>query len=175
MCGEGGMITTDDDEIANWCRMARNHGMERRYYHEMLGYNYRLSDLHAAIGLAQFERLDGFTERRRANAAYLSANLKTVVTPAVRDGYEHVWHQYTIRLDGGRNRDKAVRRLNEAGVGTGIFYPVPVHQQAYVRDIVGEISLPVAEQMSREVISLPVHPALSQSDLETIVEEVNKL
>jgi perosamine synthetase len=175
MSGEGGMITTNDDALAERCRMLRNHGMKRRYYHDMLGYNYRMSDLHAAIGLAQMDRLAEFTEKRRANAAYLNAHIESVLTPKVREGYGHVWHQYTVRVDGGRDRDAAVKKLNDAGVGTGIFYPVPAHQQDYIRQMLGDVSLPVAERLAKEVISLPVHPQLSQADLEAIVAEVNKL
>jgi dTDP-4-amino-4,6-dideoxygalactose transaminase len=134
-----------------------------------------MSDLHAAIGLAQMDRLEEFTAKRRANAAYLSAHIESVVAPRVREGYEHVWHQYTVRVDGGRDRDAAVRQLNEAGVGTGIFYPVPAHHHDYMRDVVGEVSLPVTERLAGEVISLPVHPGLSQADLETIVAEVNSI
>ncbi len=176
MSGEGGMITTDDDELASHCRMLRNHGMQRRYYHDMLGYNSRLSDLHAAIGLAQIERLEEFTAKRRANAAYLNAHITSVITPQVQAGCEHVWHQYTVRVDGGRDRDAAVKQLNGAGVGTGVFYPVPAHKQAYLVEMgLGDVRLPVTEQLAQEVISLPVHPQLSQADLETIVSEVNKL
>lgn len=175
MSGEGGMITTDDDHIAEQCRLIRNHGMKVRYYHEMVGFNFRMSDLHAAIGLAQMDRLKEFTEKRTRNAAYLNENLRTVITPKVKESYGHVWHQYTIRLDGGRDRDAAVRQLNAAGVGTGIFYPVPAHQQQYMRQLAGEFHLPVAEALAKEVISLPVHPQLSQADLERIVTEVNKL
>ena len=173
MSGEGGMITTSDDAVAEQCRMMRNHGMKRRYYHDMLGYNFRLSDLHAAIGLAQMDRLPEFAEKRRANAAFLSANLKTVITPKVKEGYGHVWHQYTVRVAEGR--DAAVKQLNDAGVGTGIFYPVPAHQQGYIQETLGRVSMPVAERLAKEVLSLPVHPQLSQADLETIAQEVNKL
>lgn len=175
MAGEGGMITTNNDGVAELCRLIRNHGMKRRYYHDMLGYNFRTTDLHAAIGLAQMDRLSEFTERRRANAAYLNAKIESVATPKVKDGYEHVWHQYTVRVNGHRNRDEAARQLNDAGVGTGIFYPVPAHKQGYMKEFVGELTLPVAEKLSQEVISLPVHPQLSQDDLNTIVAEVNKL
>ncbi len=176
MCGEGGMITTDDETLAQHCRMLRSHGMQRRYYHDMLGYNFRMSDVHAAIGLAQLDQLDEFTARRRANAAYLDAHIVSVATPKVRQGYGHVWHQYTIRMDKGRDRDAAVKRLNDAGVGTGIFYPVPANKQAHLVAMgLGDVSLPVAERLANEVISLPVHPQLSQADLETIVAEVNKL
>ncbi len=174
MSGEGGMITTDDEAIAEKCRLLRSHGMKRRYYYDMLGYNFRLSDLHASIGLAQMDRLPGFMKNRKANAAYLQERIESVVVPAVRDGYEHVWHQFTVRAVNG-DRDSAVEKLREAGVGTGVFYPVPAHQHDYMRDIVGDVSLPITEQLSKEVFSIPVHPQLSQADLEKIVHEVNQL
>jgi len=173
--GEGGMVTTDDEALAERCRMLRSHGMRRRYCYEFLGYNFRMSDLHAAIALAQIDRLEAFAARRRANAAYLSAHITSLVTPRVREGCEHVWHQYTVRVDDGRDREAAVRHLNEAGIGTGIFYPIPAHQHDYVRDVVGEVHLPVAERLAKEVLSLPVHPGLSEADLERIVEAVNRL
>ena len=175
MSGEGGMITTNDDGLAQKCRMLRNHGMQRRYYHDMLGFNFRMTDLCAAIGLVQLDRLDEFTAKRRTNAEYLTTRIESVITPTVKEGYGHVWHQYTIRVDGGRDRDVAMKRLNDAGIGTGVFYPVPAHQQEYMREIVGNVHLKVAEKLAKEVISLPVHPQLSQSDLDMIVAEVNKL
>ena len=174
MSGEGGMITTNDDAVAERTRMIRSHGMKRRYYHDMVGYNFRLSDLHAAIGVAQMDRLQEFTAKRRSNAAYVSANLKGVRVPTVKPGYEHVWHQYTIRVSG--DRDAAVQQLNQAGVGTGIFYPVPAHKQTHLQELgYGELTLPVTEKLCQSVISLPVHPLLGQADLETIVQEVNRL
>jgi len=175
MSGEGGMITTNDDSIAEECRLIRNHGMKVRYHHDMLGYNFRLSDLHAAIGLAQMERLAEFNAKRKANAEYLNEHIHSVITPKVKPGYDHVWHQYTIRVEDGWDRDAAVKQLNNAGIGTSIFYPIPVHQQGYMRELIGEYHLPVAEKLAKQVISLPVHPQVSQSDLEKIVEEVNKL
>ncbi len=176
MSGEGGMVTTDDEALAQRVRMLRNHGMQRRYYHDVLGYHMRMTDLHAAIGLVQIDRLADFTARRRANAAYLSAHIDSVCTPGVRPGYGHVWHQYTVRVDRGRDRDAAVKQLNDAGVGTGIFYPVPANRQAHLAALgLRYQSLPVAEQLAREVISLPVHPGLSPEDLAKIVLEVNKL
>ncbi len=175
MSGEGGMITTNDDALAEKCRMLRNHGMKRRYYHDMLGFNFRMTDLCAAIGLAQLDRLEDFTARRRANAAYLNSKIESVITPKVKEHYGHVWHQYTIRIDEGRDRDVAVAQLNADGIGTGIFYPVPAHQQEYMREIVDDVRLPVAEKLAKEVISLPVHPHLSQADLDSIVTAVNKL
>lgn len=150
--------------------------MQRHYYHDVLGYNFRLTDLHAAIGLARLDRLDEFTAKRRANAGYFNAHITRAITPSVREGYKHVWHQYTIRVNHGRDRDAAARQLNDAGVGTGIFYPVPANKQAHLVEMgLGDVSLPVAERLATEVISLPVHPQLDQADLETIVAEVNKL
>jgi dTDP-4-amino-4,6-dideoxygalactose transaminase len=175
MAGEGGMITTNDDEVAARCRLLRNHGMERRYYHETVGYNFRLTDLNAALGLAQLERLEQFTERRRTNAAYFNERLHSVTTPTEAPNREHVWHQYTIRIDSGRDRDQCAARLQQAGVGTGIFYPIPAHKHQYMRDIVGDVTMPIAEKLAGEVLSLPVHPQLNEEDLNTIVCEVNKL
>jgi len=176
MAGEGGMITTDDEAFAQRCRMVRNHGMQRRYYHEMIGYNFRISDLHSAIGLAQVDRLGEFSEKRKANATYLNEHITSVRTPQVREGYEHVWHQYTVRVGGKGHRDAAVKQLNDAGIGTGIFYPLPAYRQAHLIEAgYGNLNLPVTECLASEVLSLPVHPQLSQADLETIVSEVNKL
>jgi dTDP-4-amino-4,6-dideoxygalactose transaminase len=149
--------------------------MKRRYYHDRLGYNLRMTDIHAAIALAQLDRLDEFAARRQANAAYFSSNITSVITPQVREGCTHAWHQYTVRVDGGRNRDEALQTLHTAGVGAGIYYPVPVHQQDYIQELVGQKRLPVAEQMASEVLSLPVHPGLDSHDLDTIVEVVNRL
>lgn len=175
MTGEGGMITTNEDAIDQKLRLLRNHGMTRRYYHDFLGFNFRMMDLQAAIGLAQMDRLEDFNNRRRINAEYFNSHMTTVVTPKVKPGYQHVWHQYTIRVNGGRNRDAALKQLNDAGIGAGIYYPVPLHQQIYVREAIGEIHLPVTEQMALEVISLPVHPMLTEQERDYIVEQVNKL
>jgi dTDP-4-amino-4,6-dideoxygalactose transaminase len=176
MSAEGGMITTNDPDLAQECRMLRNHGMQRRYHHDMLGYNFRMTDIHAAIGLTQIGRLEELTSAREKNAAYLNAHITSVVTPVSRPNVRHVWHQYTIRMDGGRDRDAAVLSLKEAGVGTGIFYPIPAYRQAHMVEMgFGEERYPITEQMVKEVISLPVHPLLSEGDLETIAQEVNKL
>jgi perosamine synthetase len=171
---EGGMITTDDEEIAEKCRVIRQHGMRKRYYHDELGFNFRMTDVHAAIGLAQMGKLERFNEARIANARYLSEHLRGVVIPAVPEGRRHVFHQYTVRVPDGR-RDAVLDGLRERGIGTGVYYPVPVHQQRFYRGMGYGLTLPEAERAAREVLSLPVHPGLSLADLETIVEEVNEL
>ena len=171
--GEGGMITTNDEEIAEECRVIRQHGMRRRYYHDELGYNFRMTDVHAAIGLGQLEKLEQFNEARIANAAYFSQHLEGVTVPTVPDDRHHVFHQYTIRVPDGR-RDTLREHLKDNGVGTGIYYPVPIHKQTYYTQELGyEVRLPEAERAADEVLSLPVHPALSREDLETIVGAVN--
>lgn len=170
---EGGMITTNDAALAEKCRVIRQHGMRRRYYHDELGFNFRMTDIHAAIGLAQLHKLEKFNQARVTNAGYLNAHLRGVVTPETPPEHRHVFHQYTVRVKDGR-RDAMVEHLKEHGVGSGIYYPVPIHQQTYyVQDLGYDVHLPEAERAAEEVVSLPVHPALSQADLETIVAAVN--
>ncbi len=175
MSAEGGMITTDADEVADRARLLRNHGMRNRYEYEMLGYNFRLTDVLAAIGLAQLGRMAEATRRRGSNAAYLNAHLRGVGTPVVKEGREHVWHQYTVRLPEGVDRQEAVRRLGEDGIGTGVFYPRGAHHFPHVHAETGDVDLPVTDRVAASVLSLPVHPLLGQSDLERIAAAVNSL
>lgn len=174
MSAEGGVITTNDDNVATQLRLLRNHGMTERYHHTMLGYNFRMTDVHAAIGVAQMRKLEQFTRQRRRNANTLGSRLSRVVAPEVAPGCDHVWHQYTVRVENGA-RDASVEQLRAAGIGTGIFYPIPAHKQPHVRLAAGDFRLPVTERLAEEVISLPVHPGLSEEDLDVIVNEVNRL
>jgi perosamine synthetase len=170
---EGGMITTNDEDLGEKCRVIRQHGMRRRYYHDELGFNFRMTDVHAAIGLAQLLKLEKFNQARQQNAAYLSQCLEGVQVPFVPEGSQHVYHQYTLRVPDGR-RDSLRTHLQEKGVGSEVYYPVPVHKQTfYVEELGYDLTLPEAEQAALEVLSLPVHPALSQADLEVIVSNVN--
>ena len=172
--GEGGMITTNEDTIAEHCRAIRQHGMRRRYYHDELGYNFRMTDIQAAIGLEQLKKLEKFNLIRRENARYLSAHLKGVVVPFVPEGHEHSFQQYTIRVPDGR-RDSLIEHLTSRGVGSMVYYPVPIHQQTfYVRELAYKMILPETERAAAEVLSLPVHPGLSADDLQTIVAAVNE-
>jgi perosamine synthetase len=174
MAGEGGLITTNDAGVAERARMLRSHGASQTYEHEMLGYNFRLSDLHAAIGRAQLRRLDGFNAARQKNADALTeglTGLDAVKTPVEHPGYRHVFHQYTIRVPG--RRDELQRRLAERDVESRVYYPKPVHQQPLYRELgYGDGSLPITERLSQEVLSLPVHPGLSDDDLQRIIEAV---
>ncbi len=170
---EGGMITTDDNEIAERARLIRHHGQSRLYYHEVPGYNFRMTELQAALGLVQLEKLTDWTRKRIENAAYLTKHLENAITPQVKVGYVHVYHQYTIRVKG--NRDEALKKLEQGGVGARVYYPLPVHQQPLYRELGFRDSLPVSERTSKEVLSLPVYPALTQEELDKIVSEVSKL
>ncbi|NLO29215.1 MAG: DegT/DnrJ/EryC1/StrS family aminotransferase [Methanosarcina mazei] len=171
---EGGIITTSDREIAEKSKMIRAHGSRVRYLHEMLGFNLRMTDIAAAIGLAQLEKLDGFNASRQKNAAMLSEGLKSIsgIVPATtREGYTHVFHQYTIRA---QNRDKLADFLKEKGIGTGVHYPIPIHKQPYYMELGYKDSLPVSEKAAEEVLSLPVHPALSRDDVLKVIKEVKE-
>jgi dTDP-4-amino-4,6-dideoxygalactose transaminase len=171
---EGGMITTNDETLAERCRLLRQHGMRRRYYHDELGFNFRMTDIHAAIGLAQLKKLWQFTTARVRHAEFLNKYLNGVTTPTTPPGRTHVFHQYTIRVGQGR-RDQVLAGLQERGVGCGVYYPVPIHQQRVYTELGDQGRFPEAERAAQEVISLPVHPGLSSADLETIVAAVNEL
>jgi dTDP-4-amino-4,6-dideoxygalactose transaminase len=172
--GEGGMVTTADPAIAELVQVLRNHGMRRRYYHDMVGYNFRMTDIGAAIGLVQLERLEGFNAARIANAQRMTALLgEGVACPVVRPDCRHVFHQYTVRV---RNRDKVQQALSEAGVDSAVFYPVPVHhQKPLVERGLDKAHCPQAEKAAAEVLALPVHPRLSAEDVETVCRVVNKV
>lgn len=167
--GEGGMVTTNDAELARKVRLLRNQGQERRYHNEIIGFNNRMTDIHAAIGRVQLTRLGAWTKSRQENAALFNKLLRGVTTPVVVPGAVHVYHQYTIRVI-GLNRDDFALQLAKRGVGTGIYYPVPNHRlPAYDRDT----DLPETERATREVLSLPIYPSLSEEQLVHIAESVN--
>jgi dTDP-4-amino-4,6-dideoxygalactose transaminase len=170
--GEGGMLTTDDGELADRVRLLREHGMRVRYHHEIVGYNFRMTDIAAAIGLAQLPKLPAANDRRRAIAARYDAELRGVITPRVRPGVTHVFHQYTIRVSA---RDAFADRLKEHGVGSAIYYPIPVHRQKpFVALGYGDETYPVTERLTEQVLSIPVHPSLSDDEVATVIGAVNE-
>ncbi|MCG8352326.1 MAG: DegT/DnrJ/EryC1/StrS family aminotransferase [Chloroflexales bacterium] len=170
--GEGGMVTTDDPELAARMRMLRQHGMNKQYYHEILGFNFRLTDLQATVGLAQIDKLSAWTTVRQANAAYYDAHLPAGVAPVVRPGRTHVYHQYTIRVPG--DRDRAVELLAERGVQARIYYPLCIHQQPFYRQLGYRDYLPHAEGATEVVLSLPVHPSLTEEERAHVACAVNE-
>jgi len=171
MTGEGGMITTNRDDVADAARMLRQHGMRVRYQHEMLGYNFRMTDIAGAIGLAQLAKLEGFNRRRIENAAHLSSLLKDrYVVPFISGGYRHVFHQYTIRLPEKMDREALRARLKEAGFASEVYYPIPIHMQATFLGEHGKGLFPVSEEAAQRVLSLPIHPAVEKEDLDRLAE-----
>lgn len=174
--GEGGMLSATDEELLRLVRVYRNQGMERRYENEVIGLNYRMTDVHAAIGRAQLRQVNSWTELRRTNAAYLSSGLEGVVTPPVPEGRKHVYHQYTIRIDGANadDRDQIAKALkDEFKIGTGVYYPVPNHRLPSLTKFAPGLELPITEKAASECLSLPIHPKLNDGDLERIVRGVN--
>ena len=175
------MITTNDAGFADRLRLLRNQGMRSRYQYEIAGHNYRMTDLQAAIAIPQLARLTAINEARRRNAAYFTDQLKDVdglIAPEVPPGREHVFHQYTVRVtaDAPVDRDAFVDRLAQLGVGSGIYYPKLMGDYACYRDH-PQVQLdetPHAAQIAQEVVSLPVHPQLSESDRDRIVSAVHE-
>ncbi len=180
--GEGGMVTTNSDELAYVVRMVRDHGQEGKYRHVMLGENLRMTSIQAAIGLAQLAKLDRLNEIRRRNARALTERLSGtgLVLPVERPGYKHVYHQYVVRVEEERlgiSRDELARRLAERGVETAVHYPTPVPDQPLYRALgypPSSTLCPNALKASREVLSLPVHPGLTLSDIDYIAEAVKE-
>lgn len=175
--GEGGMVTTDDGVYSAKVRQFINHGQSEKYLHTMIGYNYRLTDIGAAIGMVQLGNLEKNTKIRIANAEYLSRNIRRggIETPFCSPGVRHVYHQYVIRVTKrcDVNRDGLVKSLAAAGVGTAVHYPIPIHMQPVFREMYGSCRLPVAEKLAQEVLSLPVYPGLSRAQLKQVFDAVN--
>ena len=169
---EGGFITTNDDALADWLRLYRNQGMRARYQFEMLGYNFRMTDLAAAIGLAQFAKLARNTARRQAIAARYDEAFGElpIGLPITPDGRTHVFHQYT--LDVGGARDAIVADLREAGVGADIYYPIPVHRQPYIMERGLHAELPVTDAAAARTLALPMFPGLTDGELDQVIGAV---
>ena len=171
---EGGMITTADPALARTLRLLRNQGMEQKYANEIVGANMRLTDVAAAVGREQLKQLPGWTAQRQSNAKFLDNEITSVVTPPVADGARHVYHQYTVRV--AEDRDGAQARLKERGVGSAVYYPIPIHRLKPYLDENGKPGpwdLPETEKAAAEVLSLPIFPTLSQAELQRIADAVN--
>lgn len=179
--GEGGMTCTNDSGYAEKLGYLRMHGQTGKYYHTMLGYNYRMTDVEAAIGLEQLHRLDDMLEIRKRNAGFLNQALSGIEglgLPVTTDGGEHAWHQYCVTVDKagfGMDRDQLIKALNEKGIGTAIHYPRGVHQQPVYEQLQGKQTLPVTESLSERILALPVHHGLSMDDLQYIVDTIKRL
>jgi dTDP-4-amino-4,6-dideoxygalactose transaminase len=169
--GEGGMVSCLTSETERTMRLLRNQGMERRYENEVIGFNQRMTDIHAAIGRVQLAKLPAWTAKRQSNAALFNAELEGVVTPFTAPQAEHVWHQYTIRVEG--DRDGFAKALaDEHGVGSGVYYPIPNHDLPSLKT---DADVPNTYAACAEVLSLPVYPTLTDGELAHIVQAVNSV
>jgi perosamine synthetase len=177
--GEGGMVTTNSFSYAEALRMIINHGQQEKYCHTRLGYNYRMTDLAAALGLAQLKNLDRWNAIRRANAAYFCKHLSCpgIVLPTERPAVTHVYHQYILRVteECALSRAALIEHLTKRGIGTAIHYPLPIHRQPYYRDTGYLAPYPVADRLTEEVVSIPVHPQVSEGDREYICAAINEV
>lgn len=173
MTGEGGMITGSNEELLGRCKLIIDHGAPERYHHTTLGYNYRMTSIAAAIGLCQLQRLAAWTEQRRANAAALTAGLADLpwlTTPYVAEGCRHVFHQYVLKVI---DRERLQAHLQAAGVATAVHYPCTIPDQEYYQSLgYSSAGYPVARQLASEVMSLPVHPAVTEDDIKVIIDAV---
>jgi perosamine synthetase len=177
--GEGGMVTTNDKEMAERLRQIINHGQKEKYLHTRLGYNYRMTDIAAAIGLVQLKKLEKFNARRRKNAAYLTANIRCrgVILPTVATGADHVFHQYVIRLteEFPMKRPEFIDFLKAKGIGTAVHYPLPIHRQPMYMSQNDPDPCPSSTKLSSCVLSLPVHPMLDGKELAHICDTINRV
>ncbi|MCL4405404.1 MAG: DegT/DnrJ/EryC1/StrS family aminotransferase [Patescibacteria group bacterium] len=178
--GEGGMVVTDDENIADSVKRFRHHGQSEKTHYEYydLGFNYRMTDIEAAMGIEQLKKLKGFNEIRQKNARALSeglAGIKGIKVPSVKDGFSHVFHQYTIRVTDQFKikRDELSQYLTGRGIGNAVFYPKPLHLHPhFMRLGYKDGDFPISEKISKEVLSLPVNPSVSEQDIKYIVDTI---
>lgn len=177
--GEGGMIVTNNSELAERARIICNHGQTEKYLHTMLGYNYRMTNVHAAIGLEQLKRVEGFTELRRRNAKILSKNIHAegITVPYIAPEANPVYHQYVIKIgdECSMNRDELMQYLSMNEIGSAVHYPIPLHKQPYFAEANACVSLPVAEDCAKRVLSLPVHPSVTEEECRYIADKINEI
>lgn len=173
--GDAGAVVTSDDALAERLRTLRNWGSDRKYHHPELGFNSRLDTLQSVVLLAKLRRLADWNERRRRAADRyheLLADLPGVTRPVRLGGNEHVWHLYVVRVP---ERDRVLSELGEAGIGAGIHYPVPIHLQgAFAHLGLGRGAFPVAERAADEILSLPLHPGITEQEQERVVDALRK-
>ncbi len=170
--GEGGMVTTSNHQYAQKARMLINHGMQVRYHHDIIGYNYRMTNIAAALGLCQLQKLPMMNRKRIGNASYYSENIDNplVITPQHCDG--HVYHQYTVRIKNGL-RDKFLSALNEHNIGSAVFYPLSLPEQKCYKGKGYLSECPVTDYLKNQVVSIPVQPQLTVDELKRVVAVIN--
>lgn len=177
--GEGGMIVTDNKKMSEYAKMARSHGSRVRYHHEFLGYNARMTELSAALGMVQLQKLDQCNEKRMSHAAIYNkqlAGIPSLITPKVTERASQVYHQYTVRIlrRGNMTRTRLMNVLRREKIGFGIYYPIPIHKQRSISDRGYTADAPVAERMSHEALSLPMYPELADTDVRMIADVIQR-
>ncbi|MBD3227955.1 MAG: aminotransferase class I/II-fold pyridoxal phosphate-dependent enzyme [Candidatus Lokiarchaeota archaeon] len=176
--GEGGMITTDNEEIANKIRMIINHGEKETYNTIRLGHNFRMPEINAAIGKVQLKRLPKFIEKRTKNADFFTSNLEEIVefqTPKVREFAKHCWYMYSILYE-NENRDEFVKELNAASIGAGVYYKKPLHlMPLFQNSRAKKFDLKTTQMTAQKIFSIPVHPKLTDEDLQYIYNEIKEI
>jgi perosamine synthetase len=179
--GEGGMITTNDQKLADTARLLINHGQSRKYHHDTLGYNYRMTEFCAAIGSVQLRKLDAFNAKRIENAKLLSNGIRRLTgltVPYVDKDVKHVFHQYVVRVEDSYRlaRDELAESLAEKNVGVAVHYPVPIYRQRLYQKLGYEgIVCPNTEEACSRVLSLPVHPLVDREDIEYILDALKEI
>ncbi len=174
--GEGGMITTNNGVLAQKVKILRNHGMEKRYYHDELGFNFRMTNIQAAIGIHQLKKLNSFNRKRIENAQLLTKYLleiPQIQVPYIPSGFTHVFHQYTILVKEGKaKREELIKYLQKKGIGSMIYYPIPIHKQKFMQKEYQKKQLKNTEQIADCVLSLPINPLITRKDLEKIARAI---
>lgn len=171
---EGGMVVSNNLQIIERIKSLRNHGSTVRYFHKELGYNFRMSDLNAAIGIEQLKKLNNLNNLRISNALFYNNffnDLKSITLPKTGKNTTHVFHQYTVKLPRSKNRDEIIEKLKKAGIETGVFYPIPIHKQQLYQKLFSKLTFPVAEEACERVLSLPIHPLLNAQSLKFVAQK----
>jgi len=173
--GEGGMVVTDDDSIAEKIRLMRDHGSRKKYHHEIVGGNFRMSEFQAAVLSTKLKYLDEWNEGRRKNADIYAELLKgnpDIILPTVEENSRPIWHLFVVRIK-GKGRDVMIEHLKKHGIQSGIHYPFPLHMtEAYGHLGYSRGDLPVAERVQDEIISLPMYAELEREDIDAVCEAI---
>ncbi|OPX72381.1 MAG: Aspartate aminotransferase [Methanoregulaceae archaeon PtaB.Bin108] len=176
--GEGGMVTTSDMALSSRMRQIIDHGQEKKYFHTRIGYNYRMTDMAAALGLVQLKKLDRMNRRRREIASHYDSHIRGrgIERPVATSDITHVYHQYVVKVTGECpiSRDQLAAYLLKKGIGTAVHYPLTVHRQPVFSGSKSCVC-PVSEELSRTVLSLPVHPGVTDQECKYICEVLNEV
>lgn len=180
--GDAGLLTTDDDRLAEHARLLRTHGAHPKYYHQFVGGNFRLDAVQAALLAVKLPHLDGYAQRRAANAARYTAHFAklpgvgtTLILPTAQPGNGHIWNQYTLRLPGAGRREALRDWLAARQIGTEIYYPVPLHAQACFAALgQTDADLPVSARLAEEVLSIPIFPELMQAQQDEVIAAISE-